>query len=127
VAQGSKWNAEPSGKWPGLLEAKPGERILDLGCGTGHLTEKITAAGAKVAGVDRSPYIVRQAREKYPPLRFEVKDARETSFAEPFDAVFSNATLHWIKEPERVIAGIVNVLRAADSSPILEARAIQMN
>jgi trans-aconitate methyltransferase len=122
VAQGSQWNAElydekHSFVWKmaaallDLLEAKPGERILDLGCGTGHLTEQIAASGAKVVGVDRSPDMIQQAREKYPALQFEVMDAREIVFAEPFDAVFSNATLHWIKEPEKAIAGIAKVLR----------------
>jgi trans-aconitate methyltransferase len=95
-----------------LLDAKPGERILDLGCGTGHLTAKIAEAGAQVVGVDRSPEMIRQARLKYPSLRFEVMDAREISLDGPFDAVFSNATLHWIKEPERVIAGVKKSLRA---------------
>lgn len=94
-----------------LLEAKSGERILDLGCGTGHLTTKIAETGAHVVGVDRSPEMIRQAREKYPALRFEVMDARELALDGTFDAVFSNATLHWIKEPERVIAGIGKLLR----------------
>src|SRR5215472_6372145 len=94
-----------------LLEPKPGERILDLGCGTGHLTEKIAEAGARVVGVDRSPEMIRQAEEKYPALRFEVMDARELTLDGPFDAVFSNATLHWIKEPERVISGIAKILK----------------
>ena len=94
-----------------LLEPKSGERILDLGCGTGHLTEKIAEAGARVVGVDRSPEMIRQAKEKYPALRFEVMDARELTLDGPFDAVFSNATLHWIKEAERVIAGIAKLLR----------------
>lgn len=94
-----------------LLEAKPGERILDLGCGTGHLTAKIAEAGAHVVGVDRSPEMIRQARDKYPALRFEVMDARELTLGGTFDAVFSNATLHWIKEPERVITGIGKLLR----------------
>ncbi len=93
-----------------LLAAKPGERILDLGCGTGHLTAKIAEAGAHVVGVDRSPEMIRQAREKYPSLRFEVMDAREIALDGNFDAVFSNATLHWVKQPERVIAGIKNAL-----------------
>ncbi len=93
-----------------LLAAKPGERILDLGCGTGHLTAKIAEAGARVVGVDRSPEMIRQAREKYPSLRFEVMDAREIVLDGNFDAVFSNATLHWVKQPERVIAGIKNAL-----------------
>jgi SAM-dependent methyltransferase len=94
-----------------LLDPKPGERILDLGCGTGHLAAKIAEAGARVVGVDRSPEMIGQAREKYPALRFEVMDARELSFDDSFDAVFSNATLHWIHEPERVIAGIGKLLR----------------
>jgi len=94
-----------------LLDAQSGERVLDLGCGTGHLTAKIAETGAHVMGVDRSPEMIRQAREKYPALRFEVMDAREISLNETFDAVFSNATLHWIREPEGVIAGIKKSLR----------------
>ncbi len=120
--QGSQWNAElydekHSFVWKmaagllELLEAKPGERILDLGCGTGHLTAKIAATGAKVVGIDRSPEMIQQAREQYPSLQFEVMDAREITFSEPFDAVFSNATLHWVTEPERAIAGIAKNLR----------------
>lgn len=122
MAQESQWNAglydeKHSFVWKmaavllDLLEAKSGERILDLGCGTGHLTNQIAASGATVVGVDRSAEMIRQAREKYPSLKFEVMDARELSFAEPFDAVFSNATLHWIKEPEKVVAGIARVLQ----------------
>jgi trans-aconitate methyltransferase len=94
-----------------LLNTQSGERILDLGCGTGHLTARIAEAGAHVVGIDRSPDMIRQAREKYPSLRFEVMDAREISLDEIFDAVFSNATLHWIKEPERVMSGIKKSLR----------------
>jgi trans-aconitate methyltransferase len=94
-----------------LLEVKPGQRILDIGCGTGTLTEKIAALGATVVGTDRSSDMVRQAREKFPSLHFEVMDARELTFAEPFDAVFSNATLHWIKEADRVAAGVANALK----------------
>jgi len=94
-----------------LLDAKPGERVLDLGCGTGHLAAKIAEAGAQVVGVDRSHEMIRQARLKYPSLRFEVMDAREISLDGTFDAVFSNATLHWIKEPERVIAAVQKSLR----------------
>jgi trans-aconitate methyltransferase len=94
-----------------LLDAQSGERILDLGCGTGHLTAKIAEAGAQVVGIDRSFEMIRQATEKYPSLRFEVMDAREIQLEGNFDAVFSNATLHWIKEPERVIFGIKGLLR----------------
>jgi len=120
--QGSQWNAElydekHSFVWKmaagllELLEAKPGEHILDLGCGTGHLTAKIAATGAKVVGIDRSLEMIQQAREQYPSLQFEVMDAREITFSEPFDAVFSNATLHWVTEPERATAGIAKTLR----------------
>ena len=94
-----------------LLNAQSGELILDLGCGTGHLTAKLSETGAQVVGIDRSAEMIRQAKEKYPSLRFEVMDAREISLDGSFDAVFSNATLHWIKEPERAIAGIRNALR----------------
>ena len=94
-----------------LLDPKPGERILDVGCGTGHLTEKIAATRAIVVGIDRSPEMIHQARATYPALRFEVMDAREISFADQFEAVFSNATLHWVKEPEKAVAGIATALR----------------
>jgi SAM-dependent methyltransferase len=94
-----------------LLEAKPGERILDVGCGTGHLTAKIAANGARVTGIDRSGEMIQRARAAYPALRFEVMDACEITFAEKFDAVFSNATLHWIKKPERAVERIAHVLR----------------
>ena len=94
-----------------LLAVQPGERILDVGCGTGHLTAKLAEAGALVTGIDRSPEMIRQAKGKYPQLRFQVMDARQIAFAEPFDAVFSNATLHWIQEQERVIEGVARSLR----------------
>lgn len=96
-----------------LLAPQSGERILDVGCGTGHLTAQIASAGAEVVGLDSSPEMIREAREKFPQVRFEVGDAKEIRLAETFDAVFSNATLHWIREPERVIAGIHRVLKPA--------------
>jgi trans-aconitate methyltransferase len=94
-----------------LLDPKPGERILDIGCGTGHLTAEIAATGASVIGIDRSAEMIQQARAGHPSLQFEVGDARELSFARPFDAVFSNATLHWIKDSERVVTAISSALR----------------
>jgi trans-aconitate methyltransferase len=87
-----------------LLAPRAGERVLDLGCGTGHLSARIAEAGAQVVGIDSSVSMVDEARRNYPQLRFEVADARAFGLSEPFDAVFSNAALHWIKEPERVIA-----------------------
>jgi trans-aconitate methyltransferase len=122
VAEKAKWDAglydeKHSFVWKlaagvlELLDAKSGERVLDLGCGTGHLTARIAEAGAQAVGVDRSPEMIRHAKKKYPSLRFEVMDAREIALDGFFDAVFSNATLHWIKEPERVIAGVRKSLR----------------
>ena len=150
-----------------LLAPKAGERILDLGCGTGALTAEIAARGAEVLGVDGSEEMIAQARKKFPALRFQVMDARELRFktapapddnrgeaaktekqiphpaaipfagagirddglgrlraqggtsARPvdrmtgagFDAVFSNAVLHWIPEAEEVIAGVAAALK----------------
>ncbi len=94
-----------------LLAARPGERILDLGCGTGHLAAQIAATGAEVCGIDSSPAMIEQARQAYPALRFEIGDARAFTFPQPFDAVFSNAALHWVKPPEPVIACIHQTLK----------------
>lgn len=94
-----------------LLAPQPGERILDVGCGTGHLTAQIAESGAFVLGVDRSTEMIDAARKSYPNLQFEVVDARNLAFRSEFDGVFSNATLHWIHEPEPVIRSIANALR----------------
>ena len=94
-----------------LLAPRTGERILDLGCGTGVLTAEIAARGAETLGVDRSEEMIAQARKKHPGQRFEVADARALNFNAEFDAVFSNAVLHWIPEPERVVAGVAQALK----------------
>jgi trans-aconitate 2-methyltransferase len=94
-----------------LLAPQPGERILDLGCGTGHLTNKIAASGATVVGIDISSDMIGQARTHYPDLRFEMADAVSFHFDEPFDAVFSNAALHWVEEQDRVTDCICRALR----------------
>jgi trans-aconitate 2-methyltransferase len=94
-----------------LLAPRPGERILDLGCGTGHLTAQLADAGADVVGIDNSPEMIDQARRAYPNFRFEQADARDFAFAEPFDAIFSNAVLHWVKPPEAVIACVRRALK----------------
>lgn len=94
-----------------LLNAKQGETILDLGCGTGHLTNLIAESGANVKGIDSSVEMIEQARLKYPAIKFEVMDATNFTFGEEFDAVFSNAVLHWIPEKEKVIACVFNCLK----------------
>ncbi len=94
-----------------LLHPRAGERILDLGCGTGHLTAQLAAAGAEVIGIDLSPAMIEQARHNHPELRFEVADARCFAFPEPFDGVLSNAALHWIPEPEAVVGCVRQALK----------------
>src|SRR5215813_2537229 len=89
-----------------LLKPRGGERILDLGCGTGVLTAEIASRGAAVLGIDRSEEMVAQAKSKFPSLRFEVANATQLKFEGEFDAVFSNAVLHWIPEAELVVVGI---------------------
>lgn len=94
-----------------LLSPQPGERILDLGCGTGQLTEKIAIAGADIVGIDSAPAMIEKAKQNYPQLQFSVADARNFQFSKPFDAVFSNAVMHWILEPEAVIRCIYKALK----------------
>jgi SAM-dependent methyltransferase len=94
-----------------LLEPQSGERVLDLGCGTGHLTAKIAESGASVVGIDHSPEMVATAKASYPSIPFHQMDATSFQFDEPFDAVFSNATLHWVKPPEQAIQRIHAALK----------------
>jgi trans-aconitate methyltransferase len=95
-----------------LLAPKPGERVLDLGCGTGHLTAQIAIARAEVVGIDSDPAMVAAARVAHPGIQFAAADARDFHFAEPFDAVFSNAVLHWVRPPEAVVSCVANALRS---------------
>jgi trans-aconitate methyltransferase len=85
-------------------------RVLDLGCGTGHLTAQIAAAGADVLGLDAAPSMIERARALYPHLRFEVARAEDFTLDAPVDAVFSNAALHWMRPPEAVVARVARAL-----------------
>lgn len=95
-----------------LLDPQPGERVLDLGCGTGHLSAEIADRGATVLGVDQSHEMVEEAREHYPDQEFVQADARTFAPEESFDAVFSNAALHWIPDADQdaVLETVRNVL-----------------
>ncbi len=86
-----------------VLAPKPGERILDLGCGTGYLTSMIAASGAEVVGIDNSLDMIKKARAQYPQLEFKVQSATEFHFDEHFNAIFSNAVLHWVTQKEQAI------------------------
>lgn len=94
-----------------LLAPRPGERVLDLGCGTGHLTAELAARGARVVGLDNDPVMIERARRSYPALEFVHGDAASFRFAEPFDAVFSNAALHWVTRAADAAACIGAALR----------------
>jgi SAM-dependent methyltransferase len=90
-----------------VLAPSPGQRIVDLGCGTGLLTAEIAAHGATVVGVDSSAQMIATARADYPDLAFELADGHDFSVAGPQDAVFSNAALHWMsRDPDAVIARV---------------------
>lgn len=93
-----------------LLDPQPGERILDLGCGDGALTERLAAAGAHVVGVDASPDMIQSAKERG--LDARIMDAYDLAFEAEFDAVFSNAAMHWMKDnPDTVIQGVARALK----------------
>lgn len=92
-----------------LLQLVPGEKILDLGCGDGALTEKLVAAGGLVLGMDASYAQVQAARQRG--LNAEVCRAEDLPFVEEFDAIFSNATLHWVKDQATALAKIYRSLK----------------
>ncbi len=93
------------------LDPKPGETIVDLGCGTAQLTAEIASRGARTIGIDSSPAMVAQARANYPHMEFRLADATSFVLQSPVDAVFSNAALHWVKEAEAAVACIAAALR----------------
>jgi trans-aconitate methyltransferase len=92
-----------------LLAPRRGERILDLGCGDGALTEKLVAAGAVVVGVDASPEFVAAAQARGIDAR--LIDACELPYSAEFDAVFTNAVLQWIADVDAVLTGVRRSLR----------------
>jgi trans-aconitate 2-methyltransferase len=94
-----------------MLAPQQHERILDVGCGTGQLTSEIAKSGAEVIGVDKSHEMIAAARTNYPELRFEVADVARTKYDSEFDAVFSNAALHWVRNQPGAIAAIARALK----------------
>lgn len=92
------------------LAAEPGERILDLGCGDGQLSQRIAATGADVTGVDASPQMVAAAQSRG--IAAQEAKAEALPFADGiFDAVFSNAALHWVRGQDAMLAQVRRVLR----------------
>lgn len=100
----------------GELGAKPGDRVLDVGCGTGHLTAAIAAAGAIAVGVDSDARMLERARAAYPHVFWVNCDilamaAGALADFAPFDAVMSNAALHWVHRQGEALSAIRAVMR----------------
>lgn len=91
----------------------PGQRILDLGCGTGTLTQALAQKGNNVLGIDSSADMIAKARALYPELAFEVADACAMPWREEFDIVFSNAVFHWITRSRLLLQNVWQVLKPA--------------
>jgi trans-aconitate methyltransferase len=120
LRRGDSWNAAQYGSEAryvsdlgapliDLLSPGPGQRILDVGCGDGALTEKLVATGCSVVGIDSSPSMVAAAGARG--LDCRLLDASKLTFEKEFDGVFSNAALHWVLEPDDVIAGVARALK----------------
>ena len=92
-----------------LLDARPGERVLDIGCGEGTLTQQIAASGAAVVGVDNSEDMIDAARARG--LDARLQNAEDLAFSDEFDAVFSNAALHWVRNHDVLLTGVARALR----------------
>ncbi len=121
VASTSKWNADDYARIGAfvaelgeaaldLLDAQPGEVILDIGCGEGTLTQKIVKRGATVLGIDNSPEMIAAARAKG--VDALLLAAEDMQFFAEFDAAFSNATLHWVLEKAQAARAIFRALNA---------------
>lgn len=107
-ARNARFVAELGEPLIALLGPRPGERVLDLGCGDGALTLRLAASGAAVVGVDRSPEQVRAARALG--LDARVADGEALPFDGEFDGILSNAALHWMRRPDAVIDGMRRAL-----------------
>jgi len=110
-AEKGRFVADLAGGVVELLAAQAGEAILDLGCGDGALTERIAASGAVMTGVDSTPAMVSAARARGLNVHQVSGEALPFDFNGKFDAVFSNAALHWMPNAEAVIAKVYRALR----------------
>ncbi len=92
-----------------LLAPQPGEHILDLGCGDGVLTAHLAQSGAIVTGLEPDPDLANAARAKG--ISVLQQDAHDPFGQAAYDAVFSNAALHWMRQPAVVFANVFAALR----------------
>ncbi len=123
-----KWNAQEYSQFSSSqqlwaretiakLNLHPKEHILDIGCGDGKVTAEIAlqVPNGSVTGVDNSESMIELAQIKYPSkiyfnLTFQLVDAKNLNFNEQFDAVVSNAALHWVDDHVKVLTGIYKSL-----------------
>lgn len=94
-----------------LVNVRKNQKILDLGCGTGVLTNELAKKGATVIGIDSSTDMIKKAKSNYTKLTFQVADATNLAFKNYFDTVFSNAVFHWIPNQEKLLYSIYNSLQ----------------
>lgn len=94
-----------------LLNPQAGEKVLDLGCGTGRLTAEIAARGAMALGLDASPQMIEAAKQDYPSVEFCLADGAGFDLGSDFDAIFSNAALHWVKPPAEAAKSMAHALK----------------
>ena len=95
-----------------LLAIGPRDDVLDLGCGTGHLTQKIAAmTSGAVAGTDPSPGMIAEARREAPAIPFRVEAAEALDEPASYDVIFCNSAFHWFVDPARVLANCLAALR----------------
>lgn len=83
-----------------LLDPKAGEHILDLGCGSGQLTNEISSSKSNVIGIDSSQEMIKSSKNLFPEIEFHQMDAQSFEFDLSFDAIFSNAVLHWVENQQ---------------------------
>lgn len=115
------WNAElydskhdyVSEYGKGLLAYVPNNQnqiVLDLGCGTGSLTNELSKKAGRIIGVDGSTDMIQQAKKLYPTIDFQVMDACHLIWKNNFDVIFSNAVFHWIKKQDLLLKGVYDAL-----------------
>src|SRR6478609_8799161 len=92
-----------------LLAPQATETILDIGCGNGTLTQEIAKRCAQVTGIDTAPDLLKEAATKG--LHVLNMDAQHLELQEQFDAIFSNAAIHWMKDQNAVVKGVRSVLK----------------